>query len=916
MMEELNGNEFIKACFEKAVYLAKLKKNDSYLLEELNKLPNAAIASIQKKYANEEGPINSLRLKVANAISKKQVVTEELLKTFKDETLSDKNVFRAFRTQFSLFFPFFLENNPVDEKVLLRTVSTEIINNLGLKDVKVNIVGFNGSMNYGNDWIWFAIYNATHPNQKTAKQLFFSLGDTGIFISQYDRPRDVHIKYDQLEINQFNTGNVTEFFSSYKQAIIDDIFSEGTDAEDTVIFPDIYKLSHGENVITNEQHAALIAANLVVVNEETAGMGTSWMTQYGAFEGARIGDLFYLCRSNQSIVLIGKFTSYCEPCSINGIGQAWQQRRFELVANALQNKGYRGTEKTWWLPNFNSTFYRIPKDSYEKADNELFIKYFDKKINTLINENRILRTKRSGSNKKASGAENHTRHAEQKSKIATQIFINDTDTEPILGLAHSISPFTQIIKSLKSEPGQMLGIFGSWGRGKTYFVRHLCKNLNIDFQEGSDNDSEFYFVKFHAWKYQDTKAAWAYLYSELATKYYTHSNYTAKNFFFRILNKGIEYRKLFKLNLTRNGFTQLYLLSLSFVIITLLLLGIIPLSWFKSTDWKTYLGTLLVGFPFANTFYKMYRIGNFSRQIVKRYTERPTFSQLLGVQAEIQTELIALLTTWIKTKPVAKKRILLFVDDLDRCDADQMIRVIDALRVMLEDSQISSRLIVLTAIDEQILKGAITYKYDQIRGTLANNDVHLDMKATVREYIDKLFISGIRLHPLANEDKIQVLENFAKKHKLIVLEDQKPNKARIVDQPIKERAFDRNIYERIDEEYRAIEDAEINEQQQIILEETDEITSNELSWINEGLVNQEKCTPRQIRIILYRYFLAKAISQQYNNFNKLSDEYCRYMAIEITHKTFSKTATSNLDDILDDDLKEFAPKIIQMVVPY
>lgn len=914
-MEDLSNNSSIKACFEKARYLTEIRKDEDFLFEELNTLPKEVISLIQKKYASEEGPINLLRFKVAEIIGMAGFVDKQTIEALKNSTVSDKNVFRAFRTSFSLFFPFFLEYNLVDEKALLRKVSTDIIKNLGLTEVKVNTVGFNGSMNYGNDWIWFAIYNGTHPNQKTARQLFFSLGDTGIFISQYDRPNDIHVKFDHIQVDDFDINRLTEFFSSYKQAIIDDVFSENV-KKDAVIFPDIYKLSHGTGVISNEHHKALLADNLVIVHEDTPGMGTSWMTQYAAFEGARIGDLFFLCRSNQNIILIGKFTSYCEPCKIEGIDEGWQQRRFELIAEAIPNKGYRGGEKAWWLPSFNSTFYRIPKDSYERADNEVFIKHFNKKIDALINENLILRTETSDPDTKTSNTITDNQQAEQKSKIATQIFINDTDTEPILGLEHSILPFTQIIKSLKSEPGQMLGIFGSWGRGKTYFVRHLCKNLKIDFQEGSDKDSEFYFVKFHAWKYQDTKAAWAYLYSELASKYYTYSNYKQNNLFFRILNKGIEYRKLFKLNIARNGATQLYLLSLSIVIIALLLFGVIPLSWFQPDDWKTYLGTFLVGFPFANTFYKMYRIGNFSRQIVKRYTERPTFSQLLGVQAEIQKELIALLTTWIKTKPVAKKRILLFVDDLDRCDADQMIRVIDALRVMLEDSQISSRLIVLTAIDEQILKGAITYKYDPIRNTLANNDVQLDMKATVREYIDKLFISGIRLHPLAKDDKMQVLENFAKKHKLIVLEDEKRNENSLFDEFGTERAFDQTIYERIDEEYRAIEDAEQNEQQQIILEETDEITSNELSWINEGLMDQEKCTPRQIRIILYRYFLAKAISQRYNNFNKLSNEYCRYMAIEIAQKTFSKSPTTNLDDILDDELKEFAPKIIQMVVPY
>jgi KAP family P-loop domain len=938
-MEILNLNNDVSICFEKAKYLNKLRGDERFLYEELNKLPKTVLKKIQQKYSAETGPINTLRLKVCELILRDSKINREIIDELRNNTISDKDVFRAFRTPFSLFYTFFLESISLDEKALLRNISNILISKLNLTNINVKIVDFNGSMNYGNDWIWFAIYNSSHPDQKTAKQLFFSLGSTGIIASLYDRPNDIHYSdSNELEpflssyINkktnepksfsptEFDIDDLIRFFDTFKQSIINDIYNQNLTKNIEPLTPDIYKISHGNGVISDHHYNLLLEAQLVIVHEDTNAMGTSGLTQFVAFENAKIGDLFYLCRSNQKIELIGKFTSYCEPCKIEGIGVGWQQRNYELIAEATKNNGYSGKEKSWWLPNFNSTFYRIPKDSYRKAENELFLKCFNLKINDLVNSNLI---------KIDQTSKQKTNDSKLVNSINEKIInfsIKDSNANPILDIKNSILPFAQIIKSLEvSEPGQMLGIFGSWGRGKTYFVKHLCEHLKIDFQNGSDNESEFHFVKFHAWKYQDTKAVWAYLYDVIADKYYTHSNYVPENrlstFFANIANSAIEYWKRFLLNLARNGYSQLYLLFLSFLSIILLIFNIIPISWFKIDDWKAYAGSFLIGFPFANVFYKMYRIGSFSKQIVKRYTERPTFNQLLGVQAEIQNELIALLTTWIKDDVVAKKRILLFVDDLDRCDADQIIRVIDALRVMLEDPKISERLIVLTAVDENILKGAITCKYDIIRDTLNKESIKdekpFNMSATVHQYIDKLFISGIRLHPLTNEEKSEVLKNYADQHKLIILDEEKNNKSVKLEDLISRTNFqDEGFKQRIDEEYRRINEGELLNLQQIKLEGTDEINSKELDWINEALVKQDKCTPRQIRIIMYRYFLAKAITQRQMAYKSINDEFYKYIAHEITYKTFGSDIMTESFTFNDKDLQNFAPKIIQMVVPY
>ena len=48
-------------------------------------------------------------------------------------------------------------------------------------------------------------------------------------------------------------------------------------------------------------------------------------------------------------------------------------------------------------------------------------------------------------------------------------------------------------------------------------------------------------------------------------------------------------------------------------------------------------------------------------------------------------------------------KILLFVDDIDRCSIEKMIKVIESLRIILENKEIQQRVIVLCSVDSNKL---------------------------------------------------------------------------------------------------------------------------------------------------------------------------------------------------------------------
>lgn len=91
------------------------------------------------------------------------------------------------------------------------------------------------------------------------------------------------------------------------------------------------------------------------------------------------------------------------------------------------------------------------------------------------------------------------------------------------------------------------------------------------------------------------------------------------------------------------------------------------------------------------------------------------------------------------------------------------MQVIDSMRVMLEDEIICRRVVALTAVDERILTRAVRFKYQSLinRNEMKSAD-ELTIDKLTREYLDKLFLLGIKLNPLRDSEKNEILAIIAK----------------------------------------------------------------------------------------------------------------------------------------------------------
>jgi hypothetical protein len=111
------------------------------------------------------------------------------------------------------------------------------------------------------------------------------------------------------------------------------------------------------------------------------------------------------------------------------------------------------------------------------------------------------------------------------------------------------------------------------------------------------------------------------------------------------------------------------------------------------------------------------------------------------------------------------ERVLLIVDDLDRCKPDQLLSVVESIKVLVETPEISRRIQVAMLVEEDVLEQAILKKYQGMRET---KDQVTEMPIGFgwsndrisRENMEKLFTAHLRLPPLTDEELKEVLSKL------------------------------------------------------------------------------------------------------------------------------------------------------------
>ncbi|MFA0348250.1 P-loop NTPase fold protein [Vibrio sp. 10N.222.55.C6] len=417
-------------------------------------------------------------------------------------------------------------------------------------------------------------------------------------------------------------------------------------------------------------------------------------------------------------------------------------------------------------------------------------------------------------------------------KIPNTILIKEAP--PSFNVESISKSLSEIITKKPDESGMMVGIFGKWGRGKTYLFNKIWESISF-------KDDSYHRVNFSAWKYQETKESWAYLYENLMNEYLQKSpniKYSPKWFSNSL--------KLFNLNYSKHKLLPIisFFLIISFSI------------YWTFFNGNTEIIKLIIS-SFSIVFIVklfLFYLTNKSRalNIIKQYTHKPGYSDYLGMQAEIENEIEHLLKTWIPEGNNGK--ILLFVDDIDRCETSKIVKLIDGLRIILDNEEIHKRLIVITAIDEEILKKSIEDKYKNLNKNNGN---------LFQEYIEKIFIIGIKLNDLEMDEVKEYISNLVKNDRIKSKKSEYKTSPEIsgtqktvIEDPIDSTE---NVIIMEDNYESEPSDNTTTKINTLDLEKEIEISKEEESALIESISRLNNPTPRKIRIFYYKYLILKQI---------------------------------------------------------
>jgi hypothetical protein len=923
------------------------------LFLELNKLNNLELVKSDYLASDKRlGPVNDLRRTIWNMLAIREKVTPEIIEKLKENHSSAgaKRMFQAWN-HFALLYPFFQNDITSKTKNVLKYVADQISSNLGLNgSVKTAIVNFNGGRNFGTDHVWFAIYNAFHRDQTLAKQLFFSIDHNGIQIALYDRRNDYFIAQQLLQLGKDFVSESSDFFEKHKQAILND------NEPDLLVIgcsgSKIYKLSHGTDFFSEKGIQYCIEEQVAVISKYVKSIGTFNEPQFETFKKARRGDFFYVCHGNSELLLIGQFIDdniekYIDQDDLSEDDE-WRQRKYKFITVAKKRENYTG-EQRWWTPNFTSTFVEITRKpgDLEVANKILFEPYFGCRFDPDIEANlpeeidkQVVRIKRSN-----------------------PLSIKDNNVDPQLDVEMYAMEFCLLLENLSDEKGNVLGIFGNWGRGKTFFFDQVKKKLNTLnqtrakslYESNSSLENEqkvdqallnsYEVVEFNAWKYQNTHEIWAYVYETFLNHYIGGATGRRK------------FHLLWKLNLKRNGKWRPRLLLFGLLLI---------IAGFLASPFLLSLKYLLVWIPSIsllgiwkfNEVYAMLQPA--FTNVSKQYITLPGFKKHLGLHAEIQKELKTLLEVilpdelyktrenllkkrdddskvelidqtldksirkdFVTSKLVDEKnsytmktnKLLFFVDDIDRCQEGKIIEIIDALRTLLDEESIIKRIVIVIAVDERILKSAVANKYEKLNETDYHEENTLPKR--VLEYMDKLFIASIKLPPIASINHYTIIKNYAEHIGIIELLEQED----FTNDSTKKEDIEKQTTENITLEEEDI--FPIEEQKTIELKESNYfLSTQEVEALTQhaALLGNE-VTPRKLRIFMYRYLFAKNIVASKFRMGTVSinDDYYLYL-IELIAKASNpsekeENPTSQPIE-MDDSLNQFTTELVKMVVPY
>jgi len=318
------------------------------------------------------------------------------------------------------------------------------------------------------------------------------------------------------------------------------------------------------------------------------------------------------------------------------------------------------------------------------------------------------------------------------------------------------SALQSLIEAEHNHPPYSIGLLGSWGTGKSTIKALYLENLKDDAtitSHGKKRNECIKAITFNAWRFggsSDIKRALLRhvflglggsdqtlkdeIYNQIKSDFLKPR--TWKDIWFEVYEKGVW-------NLIP---VAIFLVILCLMLwITKSLLGI---------DSPTAIGIISLALSLAGTFAVKY-LGDIGTFLIPRYS-RATRIEMPKTSAEEYEELLVNQIAKFKKNRKSFKRLVIFVDDLDRLSAHEMVDGLDAIRVFMElpEDVLPSDfgIVFVISCDENRIAEALKgrHRNSDLPGAVITRD-------DARKYLDRIFQFRLEIPPFPKQD----MRNFA-----------------------------------------------------------------------------------------------------------------------------------------------------------
>jgi hypothetical protein len=273
-----------------------------------------------------------------------------------------------------------------------------------------------------------------------------------------------------------------------------------------------------------------------------------------------------------------------------------------------------------------------------------------------------------------------------------------------LGFQRYIDSFVQLILDQRTHPPLTIGISGAWGSGKSFLLWHIEEELQRRSTESVSSGKKslgarlkwrqprplVHIVPFNAWEYNASEVVWAGLVRKIIETLEAQSGYVG-----RTLSR-----------VRRNFRRQVSGVKSKLVPWIALLVAIVAVIAYLTRGDLQMMRNLVAGLGVAGALaiFQSFLNTPLTKWITDLFEGRQ-YGKFIGYMEEIRADI-----TVLKNNLPEGTKIVVMIDDLDRCEHEKIVEVLEAIKLLLD----FDIFIVFMGIDAAVIARAVEKRYEKI----------------------------------------------------------------------------------------------------------------------------------------------------------------------------------------------------------